>query len=553
MPELERRARIGIWIELPPVQLDNEGIGRLLQVLVEHSARLGQEFVFACPSWYRPHLESYLADFDVPSREGLSIISARKEPSFFVRFKKRKKAKEHRSWWQTSLRELKARLKTPLLSWASRQSLPMLILTGLLLSPIVIPVLLLVVCYLASELLRSVVLHSDHPILAGMRQNLRWIKRFYTQWLSGLIAQLHAQGIEEEYRQLAKLATSKNDVRSWFVPNPSWHRASLIDKPLVVAFPDYVPEDLPLSFIGQDAVTQKRQIASLLQSAHSVITYREYVRDEHLNKLFGFPKEKTFVIPHAPFDLSDYLNRSPEFSEDTNRQIAADRVREFFAKRFLSDPGEHWFHANYLPDFAFEDAQFILLSTRFRNYKNILRAVEAVEILLRERMVNIKLFVTGTFEEEISKYVSEKSLAYDLIQLWYVPADVLACLYYLAQVAIHPSFFEGGFPFTFSEGVSVGTPVLLAKLPYVTEVLREELHSEFVFDAYSATDIADKIQYALRNRDALLMKQRKILQTQSNWNEVAQQYLDVFHLSSAVNGQDHINRTGTSIRPLIRT
>jgi glycosyltransferase involved in cell wall biosynthesis len=553
MPELERRARIGIWIELPPVQLDNEGIGRLLQVIVEQCARLGQEFVLACPSWYRPHLESFLDDFDVPDRQMLSIISARKEPSFFVRFEKPRKTKEHRNWWQPSLRELKAKLKFSVLSWASRQSLPMLLLTGLILSPVIIPALLFLACYLASELLRSVLLHSEHPVLSGTRQNLRWIKKFYSRWLSGLLAQLHAQGIEEEYRQLAQLAGRRKDVRSWFVPNPSWHRASLIGKPLIAAFPDYVPEDLPLSFIDEDAVIPKTQIDKLLRSAHSVITYREYVRDEHIIKLFNFPKDRISVIPHAPFDLSAFVNRSPAAGEQLNRQIAADRIREFFAKRFLPNPYEYPFHAHYLPDFAFEDAQFVLLSTRFRNYKNLLRTVEAVEILLRKRMISIKLLVTGTFEDKISKLVSERCLQYDLIPLCHVPADVLACLYYLAQVAIHPSFFEGGFPFTFSEGVSVGTPVLLAKMPYVTEVVNEDLHADFLFDAYSATDIADKIQYALQNRDALISKQRKILQAQSNWNEVAQQYLDVFHLSSAENSQDHLDSTRNSTRPLIRT
>ena len=237
---------------------------------------------------------------------------------------------------------------------------------------------------------------------------------------------------------------------------------------------------------------------------------------------------------------TDATNPDAEISSDSHtRRIAADKVRAFFRRRFTSEASqsnEHPFHAAYLPNFAFEDARYIIISTRNRGYKNILRVVEAANILVRQRQFNVKVLLTGYFDKDIEDYVTDKCLQYDVIPLFHVPADIHAYLYYLAGVCVHPSFFEGGFPFVFSESLSVGTPVILANVPTVTEAIDPAINGDFLFDRYPATNIADKIQYALENRDQLLNRQQELLAVmkERTWMDVANEYVTVFEKASLI-------------------
>jgi len=53
---------------------------------------------------------------------------------------------------------------------------------------------------------------------------------------------------------------------------------------------------------------------------------------------------------------------------------------------------------------------------------------------------------------------------------WLVEFRIAAC-YKLADLAVNPSLSEGGFPFTFTEALSVGTPVVMARIPVTEEII----------------------------------------------------------------------------------
>ena len=86
----------------------------------------------------------------------------------------------------------------------------------------------------------------------------------------------------------------------------------------------------------------------------------------------------------------------------------------------------------------------------------------------------------------------------------------LAACYRLADLAVNPSLSEGGFPFTFAEAVSVGTPVVMARIPVTTEHLGSApVAASMLFDPYDWRALADRIEWALANGEALYGAQRK--------------------------------------------
>jgi glycosyltransferase involved in cell wall biosynthesis len=109
---------------------------------------------------------------------------------------------------------------------------------------------------------------------------------------------------------------------------------------------------------------------------------------------------------------------------------------------------------------------------------------------------------------------------------------VLASLYCLACLAVNPTLFEGGFPFTFTEAYSVGTPSLLSDIAMVRERLADRenetgrLQERMLFDPMNPLDLADKIRWAVANREELLALQQGLFETFPTWEQVAKQYSD---------------------------
>lgn len=536
---------IGVWLELYPGQpLSSEGIGRLLGLVINGAARSGQKWLIACPSWYRQELDDFLAGLPPPARSATAIVSVRRTPAFFNRHRAPAGAAKKRRHAFLPL----LRLKREIFSWLSRRSRFGAIAALVLASPLLLPAAAI---WAFSRAIAGLLFYcgkSELFIISAMRRFARRALRYYWQTIARVMDHLHNEAVEFEYKELAKEASRRQDAAVWFVPNPSWHRARLISRPLVAAVPDFVVEDFPLVFKDlENPNAPKSAIRRTLLHASCTISFREYVRQKHVVDVFGYPPERAFVVPHAPVDLLEYSG-NPEVSKiiqlgaayggttpEASHKAAADLVRSFCRQRYLRQSNDYPFHAAYLPDFPFEDARFVLLSTQTRGYKNLERVIEAIELLLRRQYFDIKLICTGSFDAHLADLVSSRHLEYDVIALNRVPADVHACLYHLAALAVHPSFFEGGFPFVFSEALSVGTPALLARVPAVMEVLDERACGEFLFDPYSSHDLAAKIQHCCRCRDSILASQLEILEgmNKRTWEDVAAEYMRIFAMAAA--------------------
>ncbi|MGQ9557259.1 MAG: glycosyltransferase, partial [Desulfurispora sp.] len=172
-------------------------------------------------------------------------------------------------------------------------------------------------------------------------------------------------------------------------------------------------------------------------------------------------------------------------------------------------------------------------ASQFRPNKNVVNLLRAYNYLLKQRYIKQKLILTGnpSVLPEIERFISEHNLENDVLCLHGLTAQELAACYYLADLAVNPSLFEGGVPFTFAEAVSVGTPVVMARIPVTEEILSDpELSTETLFNPFDWRDMAAKIEWALENRHLLYAKQRKFYDevlAKRTWAEVVDEYIEI--------------------------
>jgi glycosyltransferase involved in cell wall biosynthesis len=158
--------------------------------------------------------------------------------------------------------------------------------------------------------------------------------------------------------------------------------------------------------------------------------------------------------------------------------------------------------------------------------------LKTYKILLREKLINIKLIVTADLyaNPETKIFIEQNRLQNDVIQLYNVPSNVLAALNSRAICSVNPTLFEGGFPFTFLEAYTVGTPSVMGNIPMTSELIDDEdLRKYMLFNPYSIKDMADKIEWAIKNKDILFKMQEKLYIKMKNrtWLNVAKDYIEV--------------------------
>ncbi len=149
----------------------------------------------------------------------------------------------------------------------------------------------------------------------------------------------------------------------------------------------------------------------------------------------------------------------------------------------------------------------------------------------------------------MAQAILKKALWFDIISIPRVPRDIHRLLYRFAALTIHPSFFEGGFPFVFAESVGAGTPCLLARNAAVAEVFPDNEAAAFTFDPYlSPESLAVTIKNALANRAEILRQQQAILDRMAarSWSDVATEYMQVFR---AAVGEPGHHGSSDRIRP----
>lgn len=338
-------------------------------------------------------------------------------------------------------------------------------------------------------------------------------------------AGLGAQGIEA----LAKFADAHVDVVGWLSIFPTFTAAKYLLKPVTTIFPDAIPSvfhEFSETAWGPNGnhVVWRDYVTEMLSGVARVVTFSDHVAETQAHGLFGVPRHKIRVVPHASPDLKDDLP-FVENRKKTPASVAraADMLRTYCRERGVA----------YFYDFPFESVPYIAVSTQDRVTKNLVSVALALEQMVRRDRISMKVITTaplhfGANWTPLPGMLEANQSQFDFLSIPDLPRDVHAAFYHCATVAVHPSFFEGGHaPFPFYEAVSVGTPCIVARGPHVLEICEKyPALADFTFDPsdhHAMTmlikEIAAKPEKAIRAQGALYKKM-----SSRSWGAVATGY-----------------------------
>lgn len=161
---------------------------------------------------------------------------------------------------------------------------------------------------------------------------------------------------------------------------------------------------------------------------------------------------------------------------------------------------------------------FLLYTGVHRNHKNLPRLVEALNILLTEKNLDLHLVITGKPDPlypEVQKTVKKFHLENQVTFTNLVSEDELVDLYNAALTYVFPSLYEG-FGFPPLESMRCGTPVAASNTSSIPEICGEE--NAIYFDPYSANEIADKIALLYKNSQLQVELIEKGIQHSAKFN-----------------------------------
>lgn len=336
-------------------------------------------------------------------------------------------------------------------------------------------------------------------------------------------------------RPLVDRVNRQRTVRHWLVPTPFWPEANAIAHATSMVCPDLVLQEFPLRFADPATEPTYARILAALQHADRLICYSEYTKRHHLVHGIGADPGRIDVIGHARVDLGDTLRLGATPTDPGERsEIALELLRGHQRAHLAGDP--------YWNRFAWDERAYVFYAAQTRGQKNILTLLRAVEILRRRARAPVRLVLTcqRVPESEVDRFVAAHGLDAWVLFAPGVSHRVLAALYCHATLAVNPTLFEGGFPFTFTEAYSVGTPSLLSDIPVVRERLDRDagdgaaLRSRTLFDPLDPQDLAAKIEWGTGHRAELLRLQRPLFDAFPTWQAVAQRYADSLHRPPSV-------------------
>lgn len=331
-----------------------------------------------------------------------------------------------------------------------------------------------------------------------------------------ILTDLWPTPVSDEQRNWVRSFEAGIDV--WFPIQPHYTILESALKPVVALFADFVFAEYPTLF--PDELFPKNQLPEhvheatmkMVPSTAGYICFSEHVKRRQILRHFDIPEDRIFVIPHAPFDYRAIAGANFE-----GREAAAERIREYLRDEPLKwrDAWQERLLGETLKEFPFEHAPYVFVSTRARPHKNVEIIVRAA-LALRRRYSNVKFIVTAPMrwdnpQDEFTRQVIAHGLHWDIVSVSHTPTTIHAALYACAALTLHPSPFEGGFPFTAFEALSMNCPVLLADGAVARETLPRGSEDLFLFSPISPKGLAERIESVIDARDEILQRQQEAL------------------------------------------
>ncbi|GAC41575.1 glycosyltransferase [Paenibacillus popilliae] len=525
-------SKTGIFLGFQPgTKLTAEGIGRLLAFILKENGKDNESIIILCPFWLKDPINDLLKDNKIPT-DKFEILSTGNVPigvkiKEWIKSKKSKKRKKpgHKIV-QKLIQQVIGLLRTSITEFLSTSSwylitikLFLYLALLLVLSPLLLCLIMLYYIYFVIRLVANAVKNivTKTPSI----ESLKNIKLLVVSKWQGKIYQ---SVLENELSRLVKKVNAREDIGVCLIPSMIWPQIKDLKAKKILAAPDIVFYDFPTQFPGVSGTHSR--IRQCIDVADHLICYSEAVKTHHLVNKCGVDPEKITVIQHANVDMRGHLKVSNSVEKYFSITQNAQQIVRRYVRAYLS-PG----HVLYNSDLAKMDC--IIYSSQYRPHKNIFNLIKAMKILNKNYYKNAKLILTGDISAsvDIQNYINLHSLQHDVIVMPGLPSEVLAAVNKLAKCAVNPTLFEGGFPFTFSEAYSVGTPSVMSSIPVVeSEISIPHLKEIMLFDPYDPSSIADRIAFALDNFDELFKAQAKLYEkfSRRDWSIVVGEYNRIF-------------------------
>lgn len=531
----------GIYLAYPPeLDLRAEGLGRYLaEFLKEAKDCSDAKFVIACPSWMRKSLRHFFEAVGI-SPAAFEIIGPEDEPTLLKAYQFNRGYKPRtrcRSRIFQLLRFVKGQFKRCL---ARIEVLLVTTRSDLLLVSLALLALPFALMALPALALAS----SSSAVWTGLSGRLRRTHLFrrYSEGIlntsmkpeaNSTIARLYSFMEDAEAKLLLEHINCRKDISAWYSPTCFWPHFNQIEAPRLSCVPDILLADSPVGFscVGGDRFLQTYgSIEATIEGGDHFVTYSEHIKYRTLVERYRVSPESIEVVSHGANRLDGLITVSgfPD-NEASTRAFCVSLFQGALCKAMGEQPASH---------FDSGDVKFIFYASQFRPNKNVITLLRAYEYLLKRRYFGHKLVLTGNPNSapEIAQFIHDHNLQNDVLCLHRLSAQELAACYRLADLAANPSLSEGGCPFTLTEALSVGTPVVMARIAVTREVVTDaELQGLMLFDPYDWEDMAARMEWALQNRDELLGRQLKLYDrlAERSWRTVVHEYIAILNRISS--------------------
>lgn len=306
-----------------------------------------------------------------------------------------------------------------------------------------------------------------------------------------------------EFRQLVDEKSQAFDVL--YLPSP-WGNIPLgstlpIPAPVVINIHDLEFEDVDYGSLTDQ---YRKEAAKFAKLGSAFIFSSEYVRERAI-ALYNFPRERTHVVYQAP--------------SVTGQPSINIRQKYNLPEKYIFSLG--W------------------LSRR----KNGATLIEALGILKAKGLPSLPFVAAGyTFDdvmpenithrqygEKLKARIGELGLS-DMLDLGTVEAADIPALIAGAAVVIAPSKSEAGLSYLMLDAITLGTPLIHARIPSVSERLGTESTYGLSFDPNNPQELATQISEVLSHEGAARARAEKARAFigQRTQDDVAREYLDIF-------------------------
>lgn len=503
--------KYGIFLGYAPEQsITNQGLGRLLAFIISGAIAENTLITLAYPKWYEKEFQELCKDHNIDRSKIQTITTDYVPIALRIRnflFKKKNK-KENKI---NLKKEIFSAIYKIFLLWASISNPFYFLLFSIIIlfsSFFLLPFGLL---FFGLKIVKKII----NKVLLIFRLDSLFVvfSRPLKSFKNNLLAYDVYDAIKQkEFHRLIDKINKNKDIESWLIPTIFWPEIEYIKAKKVVVVPDIILYDFPINFGSIMFERVNNNLKKVIKSADSFITYSDYVKENHVLNKFDIGNKKVSVIHHGFIDLSEYLKK----------QGSLEIIQKYQEKDLKNNP--------YLFNYDFENMKYIFYSSQIRPHKNFMNLLKTYKILLREKFINIKLVVTANLyaDNESKLFIEQNRLQNDIISLYDVPSDVLAALNARAICSVNPTLFEGGFPFTFLEAYTVGTPSVMSNIPMTSELIEnEELKKIMLFNPFSINDMVEKIEWGINNKDILFKAQNELYlkMKKRTWSSVAKDYI----------------------------